>query len=52
VRLADAGVVVVELLRADLHADGERGEDEGEPAEDGGLPVARAPPAHPGGDVV
>ena len=38
--LADVGVVLVDLLRADLHADEDGQDDEGEPAEDGGLPVA------------
>ena len=34
------------------HADRERRDDEGEPPEDRGLPVARAPAAHAGRDVV
>ena len=52
VRLADAGVLGAEGLRSDLHADEDCKDDEREPAEDRGLPVARAPAAHAGRDVV
>ena len=52
VRLADVGVVLVDLLRADRLPDHQGGGHEGEPAEDRGLPVARAPAAHAGRDVV
>ena len=51
VGLADVGVVVVDVLRADAAADRRRGDDEREPAEDRGLPVARAPATHAGRDV-
>ena len=46
VRLADVGVVLVDLLRADRLPDHQGGGHECEPAEDSCLPVARAPAAH------
>ncbi len=49
--LAGEGLVVAELLGADRPADHDGGDDEREPAEDRGLPMARAPAAHPGRDV-
>jgi hypothetical protein len=52
VRLAGAVVLVLEVLRSYFGAEHERGDDEHEPAEDGGLPVARAPATHAGRDVV
>ncbi len=52
VRLADVCVLHVDVLRPDLHADRKRRDDEREPAKDRGLPVARAPAAHAGREVV
>ena len=49
--LARAGLVGVELLRAEDVPDHERGGDEGQPPEDGGLLVRCAPAAHPGCNV-
>jgi hypothetical protein len=48
---ADVGLVVLEVLGSDRVADCERGDDEGEPAEDRGLPVARTPAAHAGCEI-
>ncbi len=50
--LADCEVARLEVLRADGGADDDGRGDEREPAEDRGLPVVRAPAAHPGRDVV
>ena len=50
--LADGEVVLLEVLGADLAADDDGGDYEREPAEDGCLPVVRAPPAHAGGEIV
>jgi hypothetical protein len=52
VRLADVRVLLVDVLRPHGLADHDRREDEREPAEDRRLPVARAPAAHPGREVV
>src|SRR5207249_2912357 len=52
VGLARVRVLLADVLRADHLADRDRGDHEREPAEDGGLPVARAPAAHPGREVV
>jgi hypothetical protein len=51
-RLARARRVGVEGLRADRAADSEGDEDEGEPAERGGLPVSRTPAAHAGREIL
>ncbi len=50
--LADVRVVLVDALGADLHAQEGSDDDEREPAEDGCLPVARAPATHPGREVL
>ena len=50
-RLTGAGGAGIDLLRTELPADGEGGEDEGEPAEGGGLPVTGAPATHAGRDI-
>src|SRR5205814_3724817 len=50
-RLAGTGRVRIDLLRADLAANGERDRHEREPTEGGGLPVVRAPAAHAGCQV-
>jgi hypothetical protein len=47
-RLADVGVVLVDVDRRERHAHEDGRRDEREPAEDGGLPVVGAPTAHPG----
>ena len=52
VRLADIRILGLDVLGSDEVADEECGNDEREPAEDRGLPVARAPAAHAGRDVV
>ena len=52
VRLADVRVLHVDLFRPDLHTDRKRQSDERQPAEHCGLPVARAPAAHAGREVV
>src|SRR5204863_1583982 len=52
VGLADARVLVLDVLGAHLGADAVGEHEECEPPEDRGLPVAGAPAAHPGGDVV
>jgi hypothetical protein len=49
--LADVEVVLVDELRRDRDPDGECGDHERKPAEDGGLAVPRAPATHPGRDV-
>ena len=51
-RLADVRVLLVDLLRTDLHADREGCDHEREPAEDRGLPVACAPATHACCEVV
>jgi hypothetical protein len=48
---ADVRVGVVDLVRADGHADRERDDDEREPPEDRRLAVSRAPAAHASRDV-
>ncbi len=50
-RLAGAGRVRIDLLRADLAANGERDQHERKPAERGGLPVSGAPAAGAGREV-
>ena len=50
-RLAHAGGVLVDLGGAADDAEGEGDDDEREPAEDRGLAVLRAPPAHAPGEV-
>jgi hypothetical protein len=52
VRLAAAVVLVLQVLGRDLHAHCECDHHEREPAENGGLPVTRAPAAHAGRDIV
>ena len=52
VGLADVGVLLVDLLRADRASDGDGDHDESEPPEHGGLPMTRTPATHPGRDVV
>jgi hypothetical protein len=52
VRLADAGVALLDLLQTDEHVAGvEEDDDAREPAEDCRLPMAGAPRSHPPGDV-
>jgi hypothetical protein len=51
-RLADIGVLDLQLLRADLHAEKQRKDNETEPTEDRCLPMARAPATHAGRDVL
>jgi hypothetical protein len=50
--LADGEVAVFEELGAERAADDDGRNDKREPAEDGGLPVARTPATHPGREVV
>ena len=50
-RLSGPGGVRIGVLGADHAADAEGDDDQGQPAERGCLPVVRAPPAHPGGQV-
>jgi hypothetical protein len=50
-RLAGPGRVRVDVLRPDHAAEGEGDDDEGEPAERGGLPVTGAPATHAGREV-
>src|SRR6266576_6028436 len=50
-RAVPRGLAVAELLRPDRPADGERGDDEGEPSKDGFLAVLGAPAPCTRGDV-
>src|SRR5262249_29937015 len=50
-RLPVRALGVGQLVRARGHAQGDGGEDEGDPSERGGLPVCCAPPAGPPGEI-